>query len=162
MAFVHSLVKVVARGKAGWRAPIELGEATPHYISFVIPLDASGQFLPRYTCETITTTKKTKRITSHELVKAGEDAFVLRRGTHEFWFTTTPGAKEERRLPYVGDLEHPDFQLLFTEIEPEEPNKLDELYNEEATFVIGCDAFTHYAGMQQLTRNLRHTEKQGA
>ncbi len=153
MAFVHSLVRAEVRGKTGWRAPAELGEAAPHYISFVIPVDGKGDFFPRYTCETITTAALGKTIASHELVKAGEDTFVLRLGNREFWFTATPGPKEQRRLPYVGKLGHQDFALLLTEIEPEEPDSLDRLYNEEDTFVIGCEAFSHYSGIKRLPKN---------
>jgi len=153
MAFVHSLVKTEVRGKTGWCAPAELGEAAPHYISFVIPVDAQGDFLPRYTCETITSEGKGKKKVSHELVREGKDSLVLRLGKLEFWFTASPVRKEERRLPYVGKLRHEDFGHLFTEIEPEKPESLDRLYEEEDTFVIGCDAFTHYSGIKSLTRN---------
>ena len=153
MAFVHGLVRAEVRHNIGWCAPVELGEAAPHYVSFVIPLDGKGNFFPRYTCETITTVGKEKRIAPHELVKEGEDTFVLRLGDREFWFTATPGPKDVRRLPYVGKLGHQDFAHLLTEIEPEEPDRLDRLCDEEDTFVIGCDAFTHYSGMKQLARN---------
>lgn len=34
MAFVHSLVKAEINKKLGWCAPVELGEAAPHYVSF--------------------------------------------------------------------------------------------------------------------------------
>lgn len=153
MAFVHSLVKVDVHGKTGWCAPAELGEAAPHYISFVIPVDGSGNFLPRYTCEMITTAGKRKSVASRELVKEGEDTFVLRLGSREFWFAATPGPKEGHRLPYVGKLRHQDFEFPLTEIEPEEPNKLDRLYDEEDTFVIGCEAFTHYSGIERFMRS---------
>ena len=153
MAFVHSLVKVAVKGKRGWCAPVELGEDAPHYISFTIPVDGKGHFFPRYTCETITTAGAEKRIASHELIKKGEDTFLLRLGKREFWFTSTPGPKEERRLPYVGKLGHEDFAFLLTEIEPEEPHRLDTLYNEDGIFVIGCEAFTHYSGIKRLARN---------
>ena len=151
MAFVHSLVKAEVNGKTGWCAPVELGEAAPHYVSFVIPVDDSSGFFHEYTCETITAEERAKRIESHGLVRQGEDSFVLRLGKLELWFIVRPVPKEERRLPYVGQLAHPDFTFLLTEIEPEEPERLDRLYEENDTFVVGCEAFTHYLGIKRLT-----------
>lgn len=153
MAFVHSLVKVEARGKRGWCAPVELGEATPHYISFVIPLDDRGALLNEYTCETITTDEGgTKSIYAHELVRRGEMSFVLRLGQLDLWFIVRTVPKEDRRLPYIGKLEHADFAAPFTEIEPEQPERLDRLYDEGDMFVIGCEPFSHYSGIRKPAR----------
>ncbi|HEV3260212.1 MAG TPA: hypothetical protein VG013_25370 [Gemmataceae bacterium] len=152
MAFVHSLVKTEVNGKTGWCAPLEIGEAAPHYISFVIPLDDKGDFFHEYTCETITTEEGAKRIDPHEFVRRGEDSFVLRLGKLDLWFTVRPVPKEDRRLPYVGKLRHADFAFLFTEIEPEEPERLDRLYDEGNTFVIGCEPFAHYSGISRLEK----------
>ncbi len=152
MAFVHGLVKTEVKGKMGWCAPVEMGEAAPHYISFVIPVDDQGGFFQEYTCETVTAKEGDRRIASHELVRHGNDSFVLRLGNLELWFTVRPGPKEERRLPYVGKLQHADFAFLFTEIEPEEPDRLDGLYDKENSFVIGCEPFTHYSGIKRLAK----------
>jgi hypothetical protein len=149
MPFVHSLVKTKVKEKTGWCAPIELGEDAPHYISFVIPLDDRGDFFLEYTCETITFDKEgATKIDAHEFVRQGKDSFVLRLGQLNLWFTVRAVPRENRHLPYVGKLGHADFASLFTEIEPEQPKKLDQLYNEDGfTFVIGCDAFIHYTGI---------------
>ena len=66
----------------------------------------------------------------------------------EFWFRVKPTAKSAGRLPYVGTLEHSDFDFLFTEIEPEEPAALDELCEKDRTFLMGCDPFAHYSGIK--------------
>lgn len=151
MPFVHSLAKADKRGKAGWYAPIELGETAPHYISFVVPLDQKGDFFPAYSCETITTDEHgSKRIEPHDLVRVGKDAFVLRLDHFEFWFRVRTVVRDQRRLSYVGKLGHKDFALTFSEIEPDEPEKLDRLYDEVGTFVIGCDPFTHYEGAKPM------------
>jgi hypothetical protein len=152
MAFVHSLVKTEVNGKRGWCAPVEVGEAAPHYISFVIPLDDKGDFFPEYICETITT-DGAKRIDAHEVVRRGEDSFVLRLGKLELWFTVRTVPKKDRRLPYIGKLGHSDFAFLFMEIEPEEHERLDRLYDEGNTFVIGCEPFTHYSGIRRLAKH---------
>ena len=152
MAFLHSLVKTEVKGKTGWCAPVELGEAAPHYVSFVIPLDDRGSFFHVYTCETITAEEGAKRIESHELVRRGVDSFVLRLGKVELWFNVRTVPKEDRRLPYLGKLSHPDFSSRFMEIEPEEPERLDRLFEEGNTFVIGCEPFTHYSGIRRLGR----------
>ncbi len=149
MAFVHSLAKTEIKGKLGWCAPVEIGEAAPHYISFVIPVDDKRGFFHEYTCETIAVEDADKRIESHELTRQGEDTFVLRLGKLDLWFTVRAIPKAERRLPYLGKLQHADFAFLFTEIEPENPDRLDRLYEEENTFVIGCEPFVHYAGIEK-------------
>jgi hypothetical protein len=152
MPFVHSLVRTTAGGKPGWRAPTEIGEAAPHYVSFVIPVDERGGFFREYVCETITTGERGKRVEAHRLVPHENDSFVLRLGKREVWFTVKAGAKEDRRLPYLGNLKHDDFRLLLTEIEPEDPEDLDKLYDDQNTFVIGCEPFTHYGNIEELAR----------
>jgi hypothetical protein len=150
MAFVHSLVKAKTKGKRGWYAPAELGEASPHYINFVIPLDDRGALLNEYICETITTDEEgTKSIYANKLVRHGEASFVLRLGRLDLWFIVRTVPREERRLPYIGKLEHADFAFLLREIEPEEPDGLDQLYDKENTFIIGCEPFSHYSGIRK-------------
>ena len=34
MAFVHGFARTQVNGRKGWCAPVELGEAAPHYFSF--------------------------------------------------------------------------------------------------------------------------------
>jgi hypothetical protein len=154
MAFVHSLVKTQTNGKAGWCTPVELGEAAPHYVSFVIPLVDSGRFFNEYHCETITTKEGETRVESHELITRGEDSFALHLGKIEVRFTLRPSPKDQHRLPYVGKLGHDDFQSLFMEIEPEDPGELDKLYDDKDTFIIGCEPFTHYSRINAPAKNL--------
>ena len=150
MRFVHSLVKTRENGRIGWCAPVELGEAAPHYISFVIPLDdGTGE---RYTCEVIRMDGDGKLVVAHEMVKAGRDSFVLPVGDVRLWFTIGPSSKDGRRLPYVGRLKHADFTCLFTEIQPEEPSRLDRLREVENLIVVGCDPFTRYSGIEALVQ----------
>jgi hypothetical protein len=152
MVFVHGLVRTQANGRKGWCAPVELGEAAPHYISFVVPVDEKCDFFSEYVCEVVTAGEGGKRRESHDLVRQGTDSFLLRLGELELWFAVRPGPKEERRAPYVGSLEHEDFRYLFTEIEPEQPEVLDRLYDREGAFVIGCEPFAHYAGAKRLAK----------
>lgn len=152
MAFLHSLVKTQENGRKGWCAPVELGEAAPHYVSFVVPVDDARGFFDDYICETVTTGQADRRTESHELVRQGDDSFVLRLGKLEVWFTVRAASPKEQRLPYVGQLEHEDFRYSFTEIEPEEPAMLDRLYEDEGTFIIGCEPFTHYSGLRNVER----------
>jgi hypothetical protein len=153
MPFVHSLARSANVDKQGWCAPVELGELAPHYISFVIPVDEKGAFFSTYSCEAVTTHNKEKRITLHELSAQGEDSFRLRVNGEDFWFVVKPVLKTARRLPYVGQLKHPDFRFLFTEIEPAELDKLDDLFDREHTFIMGCDAFTHYSGVKKRAQH---------
>ena len=151
MAFLHSLVKAEMKRKSGWCAPVELGDAAPHYVNFVLPLDEDGVFFREYTCETIAVKEDgSKEIDSHKLIRQGEDSFILRLGAHDVWFTVRAVPNKERRLSYVGNLGHDDFASLFVEVEPEKPKELDRLYDERKTFIIGCEPFTHYAGIERL------------
>ena len=63
-------------------------------------------------------------------------------------------------MPYVGRLRHKDFACPMTEIEPEEPEKLDKLYENQDTFVIGCEPFAHYSGIKKLEK-IGHGSKPG-
>ena len=152
MAFVHGFARTQVNGRKGWCAPVELGEAAPHYVSFVVPVDEKGDFFSEYVCEVITTEEGEKRMESHKLVRHGADSFVLRLGKVNVWFAVRPSSKEERRAPYVGSLEHEDFCNLFREIEPEEPELVDRLYEKEGAFIIGCEPFVHYAGAKRLAK----------
>jgi hypothetical protein len=151
MAFVHGLVRALESGMKGWVAPADLGEAAPHYISFVLPLEENGDFFHSYACEVVNTHDGVKEIQTHELVKHGPDSFVLRVGKLEVWFAVRPVSKDER-LPYVGKLKHEDFDRLLTEVELEEPIKLDRLFETEGTFVIGCEPFAHNQGIEELSK----------
>jgi hypothetical protein len=149
MAFVHSLVKLRTNGKTGWWAPVELGEASPHYVSFVIPVAENGEVFEGYGCEIITMGEGEKRVRTHELVKRGEDSFVLRMDKREFWFRVCACPIPEGRLAYAGVLEHEDFEHLLVEIEPEDPCAPDELYDADGTFIMGCEPFAHYANVNK-------------
>jgi hypothetical protein len=144
MRFVHSLVRIKNGAKAGWCTPVELGEAAPHYISFVIPVDDGAD--DSYACEVVRIDGDEREVVVYKLVKEGRDSFLLRVDKAELWFTVRPVSQKERRLPYVGKLKHADFASLFTEIEPEEPSALDRLYEDEGVLVVGCDPVTHYLG----------------
>jgi hypothetical protein len=153
MPFVHSLVKSPNTDKHGWCAPVELGEDAPQYLSFVLPVQKGGRFFNTYSCECVTRHGHKKSIRAYELVSKGEDCFLLQVAGKEFWFVVKPAARNSRRLPYVGRLSHPDFQFHLTEIQPEEPAKLDDLFDQDHTFIMGCDPFTHYSKIEKRTRS---------
>ena len=103
MAFMHSLVRAEPKWKKGWCARVELGDAAPHYVSFVLPLGEDGGFFREYTCETVTVKKDgSKKIGSHSLVRQGEDSFLLHLGACDLWFTVRAVPNKDRRLSYVG------------------------------------------------------------
>jgi hypothetical protein len=149
MPFVHTLVRSPKSDRMGWCAPVDLGEESPHYVSFVVPVDGRGRFFDAYSCEVVTIHDGRKSIATHEFSSEGNDAFLLRLAGREFWFHAKPAVKSQRRLPYVGRLRHPDFGLLFTEIEPERLEELDELCEKGHVFIIGCEPYEHYSGLQR-------------
>jgi len=142
--FVHSLVKLTERSQHGWRAPVELGDAAPQFISFVVPLGTDNEFLGEYTCEIARITSHGRSLEARKLVKAGSDSFVLELSNDKVWFHVRGVGRDERRLPYIGKLRHDDFQGMLTEIEPEDSSKLDSLCEEQSLFVVGCDPEKHY------------------
>ena len=62
-------------------------------------------------------------------------------------FYVRPIARNEQRLPYVGELRHEDFRQLFTEIVPSHIAEIDRLYEQHGTLIIGCDPELHYSGL---------------
>jgi hypothetical protein len=148
MRFVHSLVKVEHDGKRGWLAPVELGEAAPHYVSFAIPFDNRPD--DKYTCEAVRIRKDERVIEPLPMIREGNDSFFLAVDDVEVWYVVRSGTKEDRQLPYLGKLKHPDFDLLFGEIEPEDPSVLDRLLLENGVSILGCDPFRHYSGAKKL------------
>jgi hypothetical protein len=148
MRFIHSLVKVKDGERIGWCAPVELGESTPHSISFAIPID--DRMDERYTCEIVRMGGDGKIVVAHEMVKEGKDSFLLVVGDVKLWFTVRPWSKDGRRLPYIGRLKHADFTSRFIEIEPEEPWRLDQLCESEDLIVVGCDPFSRYSGVEAV------------
>ena len=150
MPHVHCLVPSLIDGEKGWCAPLELGEQSPHYVSFVVPVNDTGDFHERYTCEVVAVGPGGKSIRVLELAFQGKDLFLLQVEGASLWFHVKPPAKPLRRHPYLGELQHDDFRHLLVEIEPEDPAKLDQLLDEHHSFVIGCDAFSHYSGIERL------------
>lgn len=148
--YVHSLVRAEANKQIGWCAPFELGEAAAHSIGFVIPVDANGELHELYMCETVQRLGGDEPITrSHPLVKSGGDAFQLSLDGESIWFVARPQDKNNQLLTYVGKLRHPDFDFPLVEIEPESQAMLDRLCQITGEFVIGCDPFLHYEGVER-------------
>ena len=87
---------------------------------------------------------------SFAVVKKGRDSFLRTVDGIEVWFVVRPVSPKERRLPYIGNLKHPDFALPFAEIEPENPAMLDQLFLEQSIGILGCDPFTHYEGLMKM------------
>lgn len=154
--FVHSLVRAKHKNKYGWRTPLELGEAAPHYISYAVPVSKEGGLASEYECEVVMIRGEKRDLRTVKMLRSGGDAFALElTSTLKVWFHLRPIRKEEQRLPYVGTLRHEDFQYPFTEIEPDDLSQLDQLCEDRGVFIVGCDPERHYSG-----RSLgRHRQK---
>lgn len=153
MPFVHSLVKTQPGKRPGWCAPSEVKGAMPSYVSFLIPVHDATHRFPKYFCELVAVGDGENRlVTSHEMLKVGKDSYSLRVNGAEFWFVERPVSRQQRCLPYLGKLSHEDFQFLLVEIMPEDHSALDQLCADSGQIIIGCDPFTHYAGMKTLNR----------
>jgi hypothetical protein len=150
MRFIHSLAKTQDGERIGWCAPVELGEAAPHYISFVVPVNHHAD--DRYLCEVVRITGEGRIVDIHEMVKVGKDSFLLSVGEPRLWFTARPPSRDSPRLLYVGRLNHADFSSPFVEIEAEDPSRLDQLCESEDIIIVGCDPFTRYSGIEGLAQ----------
>jgi hypothetical protein len=148
MRFVHSLVRIKNGDNSGWCAPVELGESTPQYISFVIPVDPTLD--PAYSCEIVSSNKDKRIVSAKTMFREGKNSFLLDIDDEEVWFNVRPISKDQRRLPYIGKLEHEDFGSLLMEIEPEETSVLDRLFLDKGVGIIGCDPFAHYSGVDKI------------
>jgi hypothetical protein len=159
MRFVHSLVRTYENDKSGWCAPVELGEDSPHYVSFVVPLDDEKRLSSEYECELFETHQDRQTIESRHLIKKGLDSFVLELAESVLWFVLRPCPQDVLRLPYVGKLKHDDFTQLFIEIQPEDPDALDVLFEQKGIVVVGCEPFTHYRGIQKLQTTRKYRQR---
>ena len=142
MKYVHSLIRTEMESQNGWCAPIEVGEDAPQYINFAIPVD-KGRIDDLYTCELATFGRHERGLEIHQLIRHGTDSFRLKVGEKDLWFNVRPVARNERSLPYVGTLSHPDFVFPFVEIESREFALMDQLCLSDGLVVIGCDP-AHY------------------
>src|SRR5690242_4463423 len=107
--FVHSLVKVIDKDKHGWKAPAELGDKTPHYISFVGPLNENNELSDEYVCEVVKTSLQGRSLEAHKLKKAGTDSFILEVSQNlKIRFHLRGVGRDERRLRYLGSFAHDD------------------------------------------------------
>jgi hypothetical protein len=121
-------------------APRELGDETPEYVSFVVPVASANQPADEYDCELVSRSGPDYAVHTYKLIRNGESAFELRLSDEtSFWFRVRPMSREKRLLPYVGSYSHDDFRHRLMEIEPEDIHALDELFEQERTFVIGFD-----------------------
>src|SRR5436309_3420756 len=112
MAFLHSLVKVSTDKQTGWYVPQELGEATPHYVTFAIPThDRTGTF-DDYACEVVMFYgRKKPHVLTYTLVNNGKGVFLLDVDGLRIWFHVRKTAGGRNEHPYLGKLRHADFAL---------------------------------------------------
>jgi hypothetical protein len=146
--FVHSLVKTQNGERVGWCAPIELGESSPHDISFVIPIDDAMD--DRYLCEISRGEGDRRFLVARELIRGEGDSFFLDVEELRLWFTARTSSKKDRPLPYIGKLKHADFTSRFAEIALQDASSLDRLYQDDGGIIVGCDPFAHYSGIETL------------
>lgn len=149
MAFVHCLVPPDGV-PTGWIAPTELGEKSPHDISFAAPLSPEGKLRDEYICEVAFTDDApaaSRKQTAYTMRKKSDTTLLLTIGQYELWFIVTPTTQNRKRRRYVGNASHEDFAFPLIEIEPRDVAAVDRLCEREGIFIIGCDPFTRYRGI---------------
>ena len=159
--FLHTFVKATRKNTLGWCAPVEMEDDVSQYVSYVIPLNQDDEMESVYSCEVVKILGQERILHSQSIVRVSQDSLMLELPQgFKHWFTVRPISKSERRLPYLGCLEHEDFSHKFTEIEPEDIRELDRLCHDEGLFIIGCDPFQHYVGLPEreaLHRYSKHS-----
>jgi hypothetical protein len=155
--YVHLLTRIGQGKSASWYAPAELADEAPQSGSYVVPVDASGNFYSSYACDVVEYHGAGQQGAPIRcaLVFQGNRTFSLRVNTTTLTFRERPTSGRPRALPYRGRLTHPDFAHHLVEIEPKEKDALEKFLAQEKLMVIGCTAFAHYGGLNRTGHGLQ-------
>jgi hypothetical protein len=148
--YLHSLCRTNRGDGMGWYAPIELSDAQGA-LGYAIPVDQTGSIFTEYVVE-VGTHHQTKRPTwkKYRLIQVTKRDFVLELNADTVRFSERPVYPAYRALPYRGKLTHPDFSYGFIELQPTDPGQIDTLFEEKQLFIIGCNPFSQYKGIDNF------------
>ncbi len=140
---VHHLVRRDDGTGAGWYAPAELASNDWSGSGIVIPMRGDGGPFPKYWFEVAIFDAGQRTVHGYELV-VDADRFRFDHFSADVTFVARDVPEEQRLLPYLGALYHPDFAYRLMEIVPVQDEAYDLLLNHESVVLIGSDPVSHY------------------
>ena len=157
--YLHSLCRANIGDGSGWYAPIELPDSQ-QAVGYAIPVNECGRTFDSYIVEVGTYRKTTSPIWKvYHLTKVAKREFLLKLSAEEIRFTERRVYSHYRKLPYRGSLKHPDFAYFLIELQPEEPDQIDDLFENKRMFIIGCNPFANYDGIESIVEKIPVSEK---
>lgn len=146
----------ISNGKTGWVSPVELCaiDAKAHTTGrYVLPVSSSGHFAKEYQVDIRKYSGRGEQATIETVsmickYSQGKTFFVLSIAGHSIVFQECQGTRHQ----YIGQLRHPDFDLVLVEVEPV-PSlhyNLDELFDDTGYILVGCDPWSNYNGIEQI------------
>lgn len=149
--YLHSLCRTNRGDGMGWYAPIEVSDSQGT-VGYALPVDKDGSTFASYFVE-VGMHRQTKRPAwkRYHLVKVAERDFSLKLGPDDVRFSERRVHPDYRILPYRGKLKHPDFSYGLIELQPHDPVQIDALFEKRRLFIIGCDPFLHYEGVEKVS-----------
>lgn len=149
--FVHTMSLICDKNNnQSFVAVVEADENAPQVPYYVVPVDESGQFFPKYQVKMIKTQNckddpNTFTVGGDfcfcELVKESPDRLIMRVGSQTIAFHTSTDIP---RLPYTGGFSHPDFELPLCLIEADNEDLFDNSLLENGYIMIGCDSYSPF------------------
>ncbi len=149
--YLHSLCRINRGDGIGWYAPIEISDSQGT-VGYALPVDKDGSTFASYFVE-VGMNRQTKRPVwkRYHLVKVAKRDFILKLGSDEVRFSERRVHPDYRILPYRGKLKHLDFSYGLIELQPHDLVQIDALFEKRRLFIIGCDPFLHYEGVEMVS-----------
>lgn len=134
--YLHVLALADLGHGLGWYPPFELLDIAPDSpLSFVIPVKKTGSVFPYYWVYTATdlgVAGINKSLGCYQMVWK-KNLLILEHNIADISFRR----RKMRHFPYLGNLYHPDFNHLLTELEIISDEAFDVWYKEAKQIVIG-------------------------
>ena len=143
--YVHFLVRRDLGNGEGWYAPYELPDDDPSGAGLAIAVDLQGRPFQDYWIGVVLTDDKRRDESYYTFRPLDDDTFQLETPAADIVFRERAVPAEERALPYLGGLQHPDFRYRLVEIEPVKDEVYDLMLGHKSVTIIGCNPFEQYA-----------------
>lgn len=142
--YAHFLVRRVVDGHPGWLAPYELSDGDDTTgAGLAIPMNSRGEPFAEYWLD-VRLTDESRSEVLYYLLKPSNGQYVLETPAAELPFVEHRVNGQDRALPYVGELYHPDFAHELVEIVPVQDKVYELMFGASGVTLIGCDPFEHY------------------
>lgn len=152
---VHYLTTVVIRATRGWVAPVELLSREPQNGVLAVPVfDGGAALFPQYRLEYATYRgggQYDRSFSTMDIEQNGSLKVVIEGRSFRFVRHFVDG--KPVLFDYIGQLQHADFSLPLCQIDAEDVQALDDLYNRKQIFVAGCEPESEYGGIASFLKS---------